>query len=62
MQWKARWGAQRRDLPVRLPAEAAGIRLNQEGNWANSILSDILKRMPAFMVRASGELFYQYLA
>ena len=62
MQWKARWGAEKRDFRYVYPAEAAGIRLNQEGNWANSILSGILKRMPAFMVRASGELFYKYLA
>jgi CelD/BcsL family acetyltransferase involved in cellulose biosynthesis len=62
MQWKARWGAGRHDFRYVYPADSGGSRFNREGNRANAVLSGILKRMPAFIVRASGELFYRYLA
>jgi len=62
MQWKARWGAARHDFRYVYPADAGGNKLNREGNRVNMVLSGILKRLPAFMIRASGELFYRYLA
>jgi len=62
MQWKARWGAERKDFRYIYPGTSAISRFSQEGNRTNAILSGILKRMPRFVVRASGELFYRYLA
>jgi lipid II:glycine glycyltransferase (peptidoglycan interpeptide bridge formation enzyme) len=62
MQWKARWGA----VPLRFdyiyPGDCNKSRFNQQGDRANVMISSVLKKMPCFALRMSGELFYKYLA
>jgi lipid II:glycine glycyltransferase (peptidoglycan interpeptide bridge formation enzyme) len=62
MQWKSRWGARREDFAYVYPMRPGAGRLSREGTRANAVLGGILRRMPCFMVRASGELLYRYLA
>ncbi len=62
MQWKRRWGAVPARFEYVYPFDNTGGRFNQQGSRINRILSGILRNMPCFIVRMSGELFYRYLA
>ena len=62
MQWKARWGAVRKDLRYLDPARPDEGSAPREAARANVFLSSILKKMPSFVVRGCGALLYRYLA
>lgn len=62
MQWKARWGAIPKSFQYLYLLDPGGSHFNHQGSRANMILSSLLKKMPSFVVRMSGELFYRYLA
>ncbi len=62
MQWKARWGAARKDLTYVYPAGCGENSFHREDSRTNGVLSNILRNMPCFVVRASGEVFYRFLA
>lgn len=62
MQWKSRWGTEQKSLVYIHPADDGKSRFNQEGNRTNMILNGIIRKMPCFAVRLSGQLFYRYLA
>jgi lipid II:glycine glycyltransferase (peptidoglycan interpeptide bridge formation enzyme) len=62
MQWKMRWGTEQKDFNYLYPSDSGGNRFNQQGAAANAILNGVLQKMPCFVVRLSGELFYRYLA
>jgi hypothetical protein len=62
MQWKSRWGTQQKGLVYIHPFGNGKSRFNQEGNKMNLLLNALLRKMPCFAVKLSGQVFYRYLA
>lgn len=62
MQWKSRWGTEQKSLAYIHPFGTGKSRFSLEGNKANLFINALLRKMPCFAVKLSGQIFYRYLA